>query len=168
LDPRCELPPLPSLSPSSSPSPSLPRSRPPSSPLRARPLQPLLRPPAALACGLRPPAARPAPAPSPAAASAPAACPLGAVLAPCARPRFPTVRPSPPARGSPALSRAAPRPPCARPSQPRCAAPALGSVDPRAVPRASRRGLRGRAPRSPSAFPRAQPHARGDLFLVFN
>jgi hypothetical protein len=32
-----------------------------------------------------------------------------------------------------------------------------------------RRGLRGLAlPRLPNAFPRGQPHARGDLFLVFN
>jgi hypothetical protein len=69
-----------------------------------------------------------------------------------------------------------PSAPYARPSRPRCATPAFGSVDASAAPARvlarlvwPRRGLRGLVlPHLSNAFPRAQPHARGDLFLVFN
>jgi hypothetical protein len=115
--------------------------------------------------GLGPPAARPAPAPSPTAASA---------SAPATRPA-----PAPPT----AASGAAPWPPRAWPLAPLRAAvpapvrgpcplqhgpPARFLARPGAARVASARRARPRTPRSPNAFPHAQPHAHGDLFLVFN
>jgi hypothetical protein len=78
---------------------------------------------------------------------------------PCALPCFPPVRT--PLRGLRPRRRGS-LSPCARPSRPRCAAPAFGNVDPSVAHVAST------LPRLPNAFPRGQPHTRGDLFLVFN
>jgi hypothetical protein len=117
----------------------------------------------------RPPAA-------PRAASGPRRC---GPLAPLGRGSLAPRRgvPAPLARGSLATGAAlgplgvAPSPlgaaPCARPSRPWCAASAFGSVDPRRGPYACSgaacvASTRPRAPRSPNAFPRAQPHAHGD------
>jgi hypothetical protein len=158
LDPRGELPsplllslplPLPPLPfPARAPFFS-PACAPPCSPSRAAP-------------GARPPAPGGA-APCPPSGVAPS--PPGAASRP------------PLARGSLATSAApgplgvAPSPlgaaPCARPSRPWCAASAFGSVDPRRGPYACSgaacvASTRPRAPRSPNAFPRAQPHAHGD------
>jgi hypothetical protein len=110
------------------------------------------------------PAAAPAPATAPCARSRPLA------RGPCAWPRLSAARRGaarPPARGlwPPCAWRpsppggATPWPPRVRPLGLLRAAPALGSVDP---------GVASRSPVYPNAFPRAQAHARGDLFLVFN
>jgi hypothetical protein len=142
--PEVSSPPLPSpLSPSSSPSPSLPCVRPPS-PLRACPLQPLRAAPCGPGARPSAPSVRPGPAPSPAAASALAAWPAptppppAAVLVAPAPRRDPgplraapatggAAQPPahglrPPARGVPAPGGATPRPPRAWPLGPLCAA----------------------------------------------
>jgi hypothetical protein len=162
--------------------------RAPLQPLHAAPCGPNARP-------LAPPAAWPAHAPSPAATPAPGGAPprrapgpsarsqpptrgprpLGVTPVPCARPPAPCARrPSPRWRGSLAPSHAAPRPsargrpgPGARPLSSVAWTPAQFLVCPGAACVASARLARPRAHRSPNTFPRAQPHARGDLFLVF-
>ena len=80
---------------------------------------------------------------------------------------------SAPVRGVPAPSGAAPWPPRVRPLGPLRAtvlAPVGGPCPRQRGPRRGSRGLgaASRSPVYPNAFPRAQPHARGDLFLVFN
>jgi hypothetical protein len=178
--PEVSSPPLPSpLSPSSSPSPS--------SPLRACPLQP--------SCAA--PVARPAPTPSPAAArprpcSLPAATrprpsssprsgpgpgdgPLRAVPASggAARPGPLRVASGPLARDVSAPGGEAPWPPRVRPLGPQRAAVSALERGPCTRQRGPWRSSRGhgaasRSPIYPNAFPHAQPHTCGDLFLVFN
>jgi hypothetical protein len=111
---------------------------PPSSPLRARgPWPHRVQPP--------PPSRRGSPAPGaaplPPGAVVPAlgGAPLG--VAPCARLSGPGARPLPSVAWTPDTAAARVLARLARPAWPR-------------------------APRSPNAFPRAQPHARGDGFLV--
>jgi hypothetical protein len=132
---------------------------PPAAP-RVRPLWPPAARPSARRPGpplmARLPAVRPSALP--AAASAPG---NAAPLLPPRRPRPPRgAAPSPPPVRLPGPLMRGPSAPCARPLPSAAWTPArFLSV--------SRRSSCAR-PRLPNAFPRPQPHARGDLFLVFN
>jgi hypothetical protein len=164
LDPRGELPSLLLSLPLPLPPLLLPCARAPCSP-RVRPRPPLLPPRGGVAPSLLPPR-RPGP--------------LRAALGPSARPpvrgpgsqRRCAARPGTLARGVPAPGGAAPWPPRVRSLGPLRAvlASVRGPCPRQRGPRRDSRGLgaASRSPVYPNVFPRVQPHARGDLFLVFN